>query len=159
MTPAQIYFIRLNKTPTVGRPVAVSHSYITWPISIFVAELLTIKIHMPSVLGNSTELIQFIKNTGLTSVQFLSCYRGFISFYPDVDIKKALVAPDILLRKNHVFVIPLQNQIARLVAVNDYSSSKFISGIYHQKYGMPGIAIGKGGNFLKQLWFYVDGRV
>lgn len=114
---------------------------------------------MPSVLGNSTELIQFIKNTGLTSVQFLSCYRGFISFYPDVDIKKALVAPDILLRKNHVFVIPLQNQIARLVAVNDYSSSKFISGIYHQKYGMPGIAIGKGGNFLKQLWFYVDGRV
>ena len=45
------------------------------------------------------------------------------------------------------------------MAVNDYSSSKFISGIYHQKYGMPGIAIGKEGNFLKQLWFYVDGRV
>ena len=109
MTPAQIYFIRLNKTPTVGRPVAVSHSYITWPISIFVDELLTIKIHMPSVLGNSTELIQFIKNTGSISVQFLSCYRGFISFYPDVDIKKALVAPDLLLRKTHVFVIPLQN--------------------------------------------------
>ena len=109
MTPAQIYVIRVNKTPTVGRPIAASHSYITWPISIFVDELLTIKIHMPSVLGNSTELIQFIKNTGSTSVQFLSCYCGFISFYPDVDIKKALVAPDLLLRKTHVFFIPLQN--------------------------------------------------
>ena len=64
MTPAQIYVIRINKTPTVGRPIAVSHSYITWPISIFVDELLTIKIHMPSVLGDSSELIQFVENTG-----------------------------------------------------------------------------------------------
>ena len=64
MTPTQIYVIRVNKTPTVGRPVAVSHSYITWPISIFVDELLTIKIHMPSVLGDSSELIQFVENTG-----------------------------------------------------------------------------------------------
>ena len=64
MTPAQIYVIRVNKTPTVGRPIAVSHSYITWPISIFVDELLTIKIHMPSVLGDSSELIQFVENTG-----------------------------------------------------------------------------------------------
>ena len=61
MTPAQIYVIRIKKTPTVGRPIAVSHSYITWPISIFVDELLTIKIHMPSVLGDSSELIQFVK--------------------------------------------------------------------------------------------------
>ena len=38
MTPAQIYVIRVNKTPTVGRPIAASHSYITWPISIFVDE-------------------------------------------------------------------------------------------------------------------------
>ena len=64
MTPAQIYVIRVNKTPTVGRPIAASHSYITWPISIFVDELLTIKIHMPSVLGDSSELIQFVENTG-----------------------------------------------------------------------------------------------
>ena len=64
MTPTQIYVIHVNKTPTVGRPVAVSHSYITWPISIFVDELLTIKIHMPSVLGDSSELIQFVENTG-----------------------------------------------------------------------------------------------
>ena len=35
-----------------------------WPISIFVDELLTIKIHMPSVLGDSSELIQFVENTG-----------------------------------------------------------------------------------------------
>ena len=112
MTPAQIYVIRINKTPTVGRPIAVSHSYITWPISIFVDELLTIKIHMPSVLGDSSELIQFVENTGLTSVQFLSCYRGLISFLSDVDTKKALVASDPLLRKVHVLVIPLLNQIA-----------------------------------------------
>ena len=72
----------------------------------FVDELLTIKIHMPSVLGDSSELIQFVENTGLTSVQFLSCYRGLISFLPDVDTKKALVASDPLLRKAHV------NQIA-----------------------------------------------
>ena len=64
MTPTQIYVIRVNKTPTVGRPIAASHSYITWPISIFVDELLTIKIHMPSVLGDSSELIQFVENTG-----------------------------------------------------------------------------------------------
>ena len=64
MTPTQIYVIRVNKTPTVGRPIAASHSYITWPISIFVDELLTIKIHMPSVLGDSSELIQLVENTG-----------------------------------------------------------------------------------------------
>ena len=112
MTPTQIYVIHVNKTPTVGRPIAASHSYITWPISIFVDELLTIKIHMPSALGDSSELIQFVENTGLTSIQFLSCYHGLISFLSDVDTKKALVASDPLLRKTHVLVIPLLNQIA-----------------------------------------------
>ena len=63
MTPPQIYVIRVNKTPTVGRPIAASHSYITWPISIFVDELLTINLHMPSMFEDSTELIEFVEKT------------------------------------------------------------------------------------------------
>ena len=46
-----------------GRPIAVSHLYITRPISIFIDKLTKPKIRMPAVLRDSDELIQFLENT------------------------------------------------------------------------------------------------
>ena len=97
---------------------------------------------MPSMFEDSTELIEFVEKTRVW-VQFNCSHviADLNSFSPDVDIKKVFAAPDLLLRKAPVLVIPLLVQVARLVAENDYSSSEFVSGIFHQKYGMFGIAM------------------
>ena len=40
VSPAKFHIIpKIHKNPMVGRPIAVSHSYITRPISIFIDEL------------------------------------------------------------------------------------------------------------------------
>lgn len=49
----------------MGRPIAASHSFITRPISTFVDELIKPKVHMPTVLRDSGELIQLLENTVL----------------------------------------------------------------------------------------------
>lgn len=66
VAPAKFYVLpKIHKTPMVGRPIAASHSYITRPISIFVDELIKPKLRMPTVLRDSSELIQLLENTVL----------------------------------------------------------------------------------------------
>ena len=121
----------------VGRPIAASHSYITRPISIFVDELVKPKIRMPTVLRDSSELIQLLEHTALPNTNCFLVTADVVSLYPNVDIKKALVALDFLLREAQAPETPLLIQLARFVLENNYLSTEFSSDIFHQKYGIP----------------------
>lgn len=100
VTPAKFYVIpKIHKTPMVGRPIAASHSYITRPISIFVDELVKPIIRMPTVLRDSSELIRLLENAILPNSNCFLVTADVVSLYPNVDIKKALVALDLLLRE------------------------------------------------------------
>lgn len=89
---------KIHKTPMVGRPIAASHSYITRPISISVDELVKPKIRLPTVLRDSSELIQLLEHTALPNTNSFLVTADVVSPYPNnVDIKKALVALDFLL--------------------------------------------------------------
>ena len=137
VTPAKFYVIpKIHKTPMVGRPIAASHSYITRPLSIFVDELIKPKIQMPTVLRDSSELILLLENTVLP---FSNCFlvtADVVSLYPNVDIKKALVALDFLLREACALETPLLVQLARLILENNYLSSEFSLDIFHQEFGI-----------------------
>ena len=95
--------------------MAASHSYITRPISIFVDELVKPKIRMPTVLRDSSELIQLLENTILPKSNCFLVTADVVSLYPNVDTKKALVALDLLLREARAPETPLLVQLARLV--------------------------------------------
>ena len=132
ITPAKFYVIpKIHKTPMVGRPIAASHSYITRPISIFVDELIKPKLRMPTVLRDSSELIQLLENTVLPHSNCFLVTVDVVSLYPNVDTKKALVALNLLLRET-----PLLIQLARLVLENNFLSSEFSSAIFHQEYSI-----------------------
>ena len=137
VTPAKFYVIpKIHKAPMVGRPIAASHSYITRPISIFVDELVKPKIHMPTVLRDSSELILLLENTVLPSSNCFLVTANVVSLYPNVDIKKALVALDFLLREARAPETPLLVQLARLILENNYLSSEFSPDIVHQEFGI-----------------------
>ena len=91
----------------VGRPIAASHSYITRPISTFVDELVKPKICMPTVLRDSSELIRLLENTVLPKSNCFLVTADVVSLYPNVDIKKALAALDLLLREGQAPETPL----------------------------------------------------
>ena len=137
VNPATFYVIpKIHKTPMVGRPIAASHSYITRPLSIFVDELVKPKIQMPFVLRDSSELILLLENTVLPSSNCFLVTADVVSLYPNVDIKKALVALDLLLREARAPETPLLVQLARLILENNYLSSEFSPGIFHQEFGI-----------------------
>jgi len=57
---------------------------------------------MPTVLRNSSELIQLFENTVLPKFNCFLVTADVVSLYPNVDTKKALVALDLLLwRRRH----------------------------------------------------------
>jgi len=90
---------KIHKNPIVGRPIAASHSYIARPLSIFIDELINPKIHVPTVLRDSSELIQLLENTVLPESNCFLVTADVVSLYPNVDTKKTLVALDLLLRE------------------------------------------------------------
>ena len=120
----------------VGRPIAASYSYITRPISIFVDELVKPIIRMPTVLRDSSELIRLLENVILPNSNCFLFTAYFVSLYPNVDIKKALVALDLLLCEGQAPETPLLVQLTRLVLENNYLSSEFSQDIYHQQCGI-----------------------
>ena len=133
VSPAKFHIIpKIHKNPMVGRPIAASHSYITRPISIFIDELTKPKIHMPTVLRDSGELIQLLENTVLPNNDCFLVTADVVSLYPNVDTKKALIALDLLLREARVPETPLLIQLARLVFDNNYLSSEFSPDIFHR---------------------------
>ena len=137
VAPAKFYVLpKIHKTPMVGRPIAASHSYITRPISIFVDELIKPKLRMPTVLRDSSELIQLLENTVLPHSNCFLVTADVVSLYPNVDTKKALVALDLLLREAQAPETPLLIQLSRLVLENNFLSSEFSSDIFHQEYGI-----------------------
>ena len=137
VAPAKFYVLpKIHKTPMVGRPIAASHSYITRPISIFVDELIKPKLRMPTVLRDSSELIQLLENTALPHSNCFLVTADVVSLYPNVDTKKALVALDLLLREAQAPETPLLIQLSRLVLENNFLSSEFSSDIFHQEYGI-----------------------
>ena len=137
VSPAKFYVIpKIHKNPMVGRPIAASHSFITRPISTFVDELIKPKVHMPTVLRDSGELIQLLENTVLPDGDCFLVTADVASLYPNVDTTKALIALDLLLREAGAPETPLLIQLARLVFENNYLSSEFCPDIFHQKFGI-----------------------
>ena len=133
VTPAKFYVIpKIHKTPMVARPIVASHSYITRPLSIFVDELVKPEIQMPTVLRDSSEWILLLENTVLPSSNCFLVTADVVSLYPNVDIKKALVGLDLLLREACAPETPLLVQLARLILENNYLSSEF----FHQEFGI-----------------------
>ena len=53
-----------------------------------------------------------------------------------MDVKKASVALDLLLRAGQAPETPLLVQLARLALEKNYSSSEFSPDIFHQEYGI-----------------------
>ena len=137
VSPAKFYVIpKIHKNPMVGRPIAASHSFITRPISTFVDELIKPKVHMPTVLRDSGELIQLLENTVLPDGDCFLVTADVASLYPNVDTKKALIALDLPLHEAGAPETPLLIQLARLVFENNYLSSEFCPDIFHQKFGI-----------------------
>ena len=137
VSPAKFYVIpKIHKNPMVGRPIAASHSFTTRPISTFVDKLIKPKVHMPTVLRDSGELIQLLENTVLPDGDCFLVTADVASLYPNVDTKKALIALDLLLREAGAPETPLLIQLARLVFENNYLSSEFCPDIFHQKFGI-----------------------
>ena len=69
------------------------------PISTFVDELIKTIILIPTVLWDSSELIQFLEHTALPTCSCFLVTMDVVSLYPNVDTKKALVALDLLLQE------------------------------------------------------------
>ncbi len=134
--PAKFYIIpKIHKTPVVGRPIAASHSYITRPLSIFVDEFVKPCIHMPTVLRDSGELVQLLESTRLPAHCFLvSC--DVVSLYPNVNIKQAIIALDMLLREARAPETPLLIQFSRLVFENNFLKTEFSEDVFHQTFGI-----------------------
>ena len=120
----------------LGRPIAASHSYITTPISIFVDELVKPIISMPTLLRDSSELIRLLENAILPNSNSFLVTADVVSLYPNVDIRKALVALDLLLREGQAPETPLLVQLAGIVLDNIYLSSEFSPDIFNQEYGI-----------------------
>ena len=91
---------------------------------------------MPTVLRDSSELIQLLENLVLPNSNCFLVTADVVSLYPNVDTKKALVALDQLLREARAPETPLLIQLARLAFENNYLSSEFSSDIFHQEYGI-----------------------
>ena len=74
---------------------------------------------MPTVLRDSSELIQLLENTVLPKSNCFLVIADDVSMYPNVDTKRALVALDLLLlREARAPNTPLLVQLARLVLEN-----------------------------------------
>lgn len=91
---------------------------------------------MPTVLRDSSELIQLLENTVLPKFNCFLVTADVVSLYPNVDTKKALVALDLLLWEAQAPKTPLLIQFARLVFENNFLSSEFSPNIFHQKFGI-----------------------
>ena len=67
------------------------------------------------MLRDSSELIQLLEHTALPNTNCFLVTADVVSLYPNVDIKKALVALDFLLREAQAPETPLLIQLVRLV--------------------------------------------
>lgn len=90
---------------------------------------------MPTVLRDSGELIQCLEQTDLPAGCLLIT-ADVSSLYPNIDIKKAIVALDLLLREGKVAQTALLVQLTRLVFENNFLKSEFSNDIYHQTFGI-----------------------
>ena len=124
-----------QKSLIAGRPIATSHSYITRPINIFVDELVKSSIFMPTVLCDSSKLIQYLEKVELPA-NCLLVTADVSSLYPNIDTKKAIIALDLLPREGKVAQTPLLVQLTRLVFENNFLKSEFSNYIYHQTFGI-----------------------
>jgi len=75
---------------------------------------------MPTVRRDSGELIQLLESTVLPNTDCFLVTADVVSLYPNVDTKKALIAPDLLLLEARVPETPLLIQLVRLGFDNNY---------------------------------------
>jgi len=118
-----------------GWPIVASHSYITRPLSIFVDEYVKPRLHMPTVLRDSGELIQALESIRFPPHCFLVT-ADVVSFYPNVATKKALIALNLLRREAGAPETPLLIQFSRLVFENNFLKTEFSGDIFHQIFGI-----------------------
>ena len=126
---------KIHKNPMGGWPIAASHSYITRPLSIFVDEYVKPRLHMPTVLRDSGELIQALESIRLPPHCFLVT-ADVVSLYPNVATKKALIALNLLRRETGAPETPLLIQFSRLVFENNFLKTEFSGDIFHQIFGI-----------------------
>ena len=92
LSPTKFYIIpKIHKNPMVGRPIAGSHSYITRPLNIFVDEYVKPRLHMPTVLRDSGELIQALESIRLPPHCFLVT-ADVVSLYLAVSVVRMIVS-------------------------------------------------------------------
>ena len=91
----------------------------------------------PAKFSFIPKMIQLLEHTALPNTNCFLVTAVVVSLYPNVEIKKALVALDFLLHEAQAPETPLLIQLARLVLENNYLSTEFSSDIFHQKYGIP----------------------
>ena len=86
---------------------------------------------MPTVLRDSGELIQCLERIKLPA-NCLLVTGDVSSLYPNIDIKKAIIALHLLPREGNVAQTALLVQLTRLVFENNFLQSEFSCEIYHQ---------------------------
>lgn len=95
-------------------PITATHSFVTRPMCIFVDELTKPKIHVPTVLKDSSVPIRLLNSFVLPNKDFFLVTADVTLLYPNVDTKP-LTALDLLLCKARTpETLPL-TQVARLV--------------------------------------------
>lgn len=89
--PALFYVLmKLHKDPPVGRPIAASHSWVTYNVSTWLdAELRTVVRSQPTYLRDSTELVLLFEEQPVPKDAILFTY-DVTALYPSIPIATAL---------------------------------------------------------------------
>ena len=136
LLPARFYIIpKIHKNPMVGRPITASCSYITRPISVLVDEYLKPVLSLPTVLRDSSELIVDLDGKELPPHCILFT-ADVVSLYPSINIKRAILAIDTLLREHRAQETPLLTTLLRLVLENNFVKCDFSTQIFLQLLGL-----------------------
>ena len=89
--PALFYVLmKLHKTPPVGRPIAASHSWVTYNVSAWLdAELRKIVVSQPTYLKDSTTFVLLFEETPVPNTALLFTY-DVSALYPSIPTHTAL---------------------------------------------------------------------
>ena len=102
---------------------------------MFTDELVKPIITLLTVLLDSGELIQILQSTEFPRECYLVT-ADVSALYPNVDIKKTLIAIDLLLRETKSPLTPLLIQLARLVFENNFLKTELSEHIFQQVFGI-----------------------
>lgn len=132
--PALFYVLmKLHKSPPVGRPIAASHSWVTYNVSVWLdAELRALVQRQPTYLRDSTEFVLLLEQQTVPAGALL-CTYDVTALYPSIPIPTALgLIHQMLIQVRY----PKTDALIRLLAwVLNNSFVEFNGHTYKQKRG------------------------